>query len=108
MSRGSTTFPDVESALPSVILECASDIRLLPIDWLWKGYFARGKFTMMAGQPGSGKTTLAMAIAAAMTSLIGFPDGSRCAPGNVLIWSGEDDPARLDACSESRGTPHLL
>jgi hypothetical protein len=22
-----------------------------------------------------------------------WPDGSRCAPGSVLIWSGEDDPA---------------
>ena len=80
------------AAAPSVILKCASEIQMQPVEWLWKGYLARGKFSLLAGQPGTGKTTIAMAMAGATTSTRGFPDGTYCAPGNVLIWSGEDDP----------------
>ncbi|RZA30101.1 MAG: AAA family ATPase [Proteobacteria bacterium] len=94
MSRGSTTFPSAEPGpQSSVILKCGSDIQMQPIEWLWPGYLPRGKFSLLAGQPGAGKTTIAMAMAGATTSTRGFPDGTFCAPGNVLIWSGEDDPA---------------
>jgi crossover junction endodeoxyribonuclease RuvC len=56
------------------------------------GWLAKGKLQLLAGQPGTGKTTLALALAA-ITSIGGvWPDGSRPAPGNVVIWSGEDDP----------------
>jgi putative DNA primase/helicase len=34
-----------------------------------------------------------MAIAATITTGGKFPDGTSCPPGNVVIWSGEDDPA---------------
>jgi putative DNA primase/helicase len=114
MSRGSTTFPAAEPApLPSVILKCGSDIQLQPIEWLWKGYLARGKFSLLAGQPGTGKTTIAMAMAAATSSTCGFPDGTFCAPGNVLIWSGEDDPAdtllpRLVAAGAERSRCYFI
>jgi putative DNA primase/helicase len=64
---------------------------------------ALGKLHILAGTPGQGKTTLAMAMAATVTGGGLFPDGSRSPAGNVLIWSGEDDPAdtlvpRLMAC----------
>jgi putative DNA primase/helicase len=78
---------------PSVILECGSNLNPQPVDWLWPGYLARGKFTLLAGQGGTGKTTLAGQFAANLTSGSQFPDGAWCAPGNILIWSGEDDPA---------------
>ncbi|HQT27479.1 MAG TPA: AAA family ATPase, partial [Burkholderiales bacterium] len=42
---------------------------------------------------GTGKTTLALKIAATITQGARWPDGSRTSPGNALIWSGEDDPA---------------
>lgn len=32
-------------------------------------------------------------MAATVTMGGRWPDGSRCQPGNVLVWSGEDDPA---------------
>jgi putative DNA primase/helicase len=101
MARNNGHWPGLDTPVhdgrpadpPSVILKCGSDIQLQPIEWLWKGYLARGKFSLLAGQPGTGKTTIAMAMAGATTSTQGFPDGTYCAPGNVLIWSGEDDPA---------------
>lgn len=74
-----------------------------PIEWLWEGWLARGKFHVLPGSPGTGKTTIAMALAATCTIGGVWPDGSRATVGNVLIWSGEDDPKdtlvpRLLAC----------
>lgn len=76
-----------------VRLSCAASIVSKPIDWLWKGWLARGKFHVLAGAPGTGKTTIALSLAAAITKGATLPDGSRAPSGNVLIWSGEDDPA---------------
>lgn len=70
----------------------ASDIEPEAVDWLWPEYIAVGKLTVLAGAPGTGKTTLAMRIAATATTGGRWPDGSRCSPGDVVIWSGEDDP----------------
>lgn len=76
-----------------VVLVNGSDIRPEPIRWLWKDWLPLGKLVIMAGAPGQGKTTLLIAIAATVSIGGKWPDGTRCAAGNVLIWSGEDDPA---------------
>lgn len=80
-------------AADGVILVNGSDLTPEPVEWLWRHWLARGKFHLLAGAPGVAKTTIAMGMAA--TSTIGgrWPDGSRCEVGNVLVWSGEDDPA---------------
>jgi putative DNA primase/helicase len=77
---------------PSVELVSADGIEPTPIDWLWNGWLAKGKLQLLAGQPGTGKTTLATAIAAILTAAGIWPDRSRAEAGDVIIWSGEDDP----------------
>ena len=76
-----------------VVLTCGSDLTPEPVQWLWTNWLALGKLHILAGAPGQGKTTLAMAMAATATIGGRWPDGNRCEAGNVLIWSGEDDPA---------------
>lgn len=76
-----------------LVLKCGADLRPEPIAWLWKHWVAKGKLHVLAGMPGQGKTTIAMALAAAVTSGGALPDGTSCPVGNVVIWSGEDDPA---------------
>jgi putative DNA primase/helicase len=76
-----------------VILRNAADITVMAIRWLWLHWLALGKLHILAGAPGQGKTTLALAAIATLTSGGRWPDGTGCAPGNALIWSGEDDPA---------------
>lgn len=74
------------------------------IRWLWKPYIAFGKITVIQGDPGNGKTTLAIAIAALVSNRRKMPTGS--APllkGNIIYQSGEDSPQdtikpRLIAC----------
>jgi len=82
-----------EPVRDGVILVNGSNLKPEPIRWLWDGWLAMGKVHILAGAPGQGKTTIALGFAATVTSGGRWPDGSRCAPGNVLIWSGEDDPA---------------
>ncbi|RDK01625.1 AAA family ATPase [Paraburkholderia lacunae] len=79
---------------PSALLTRASDIVPEAIRWLWPGWLPEGKLTLLAGSPGTGKTTLAIALAAAISRGGKWPDGSACSrAGDVLMWSGEDNPA---------------
>lgn len=78
---------------PTVVLVNGADLTPEPVRWLWPDWLALGKLHILAGAPGQGKTTIALAVAATLTIGGRWPDGSRCSPGNVLIWSGEDDPA---------------
>ncbi|NWG39242.1 MAG: AAA family ATPase [Hydrogenophilaceae bacterium] len=70
-----------------------SDIQPESVSWLWNGWLAEGKMHILGGAPGTGKTTIALALAATVTTGGRWPDGSRSPVGSVVIWSGEDDPA---------------
>lgn len=75
-----------------VILVNGADLQPEPISWVWEPWLAKGKLHILAGAPGQGKTTIALALAAIDTSGGCWPDGTQCdEPGNVVIWSGEDD-----------------
>ena len=104
------TFPDYESIAATldgelsgmsgsniesrdqVLLLKGSDLKPQPIQWLWKDWLALGKLHILAGAPGQGKTTIALSLAATVTTGGMWPDGTQCQPSNILIWSGEDDP----------------
>jgi hypothetical protein len=80
------------AAKPSeVTLVCAAGLAPEPIEWLWLGWLAQGKIHIIAGAPGSGKTTICMNLAATVSSGGNWPDGNKARAGNVIIWSGEDD-----------------
>jgi putative DNA primase/helicase len=69
-----------------------SDIDPIAIRWIWPGWLAEGKLEILAGAVVAGKTTIAVTLAATITCRGAWPDGSQAASGDVLIWSGEDDP----------------
>lgn len=91
----------------------ADSIAPEPVDWLWDGYLAAGKVHIMAGAPGTGKTTLALSLAATVSIGGRWPDGSIATPGDVLIWSGEDTAAdtlvpRLMAAGAELSRAHFV
>jgi putative DNA primase/helicase len=92
-TRQSWTGSSASASDDGVILVSADQLEPEAVSWLWNGWVAKGKLVVLAGAPGQGKTTLAVAIAAIVSSGGKWPDGTICRPGNVLIWSGEDDPA---------------
>ena len=91
----------------------ASGIKIGPIEWLWPGWLARGKIHILAGAPGTGKTSLAIALAATLTTAGRWPDGASSGQGDVLVWSGEDDPVdtlvpRLMAAGAELTRVHII
>lgn len=85
--------PPAGKYLRDVSLIRASDVAPEAIEWLWNGWLAAGKMHVFGGAPGTGKTTISMGLAATVTTGGCWPDGTRSIAGNVVIWSGEDDPA---------------
>ncbi len=79
-----------EKAPAEITVTYASDIAVEPIIWLWNGWLAKGKLHLIAGAPEAGKTTIGLAIAAAISAGGYWPDGTRAPCGKVLIWTSED------------------
>ncbi len=117
VEQGATASP-IDTSVANVAavrveLLHAESIKPEPVSWLWHEWLARGKLHILAGAPGTGKTTIALAIAATLTQGGRWPDGTRAEPGNVLMWSGEDDPAdtltpRLIACGADLSRLHFV
>jgi hypothetical protein len=92
-----------ESDLERVEFTDAAKIKPEAVNWYWQGWIAAGKLHILAGPPGTGKTTLALALGATLSIGGAWPDRSRSRVRTVAIWSGEDSPAdvlvpRLSAC----------
>ena len=71
-------------------------IRAEAREWLWPEWLERGAFHVLAGDKGTGKTTVACSFAAAVSNRKArWPDNSRIEePLDVLFWSGEDSISR--------------
>ena len=98
---------------PMAQLVRASDLTPEAVDWLWDGWLAAGKMHVLGGAPGTGKTTIAMALAATVSVGGRWPDGTKAEAGNVVIWSGEDDlkdtlVPRLLACGADTNRVHFV
>ena len=93
---------------------CLADVKPEKVGWLWRWYVPVGKIITLDGDPGLGKSTVALDIAARVTVGGEWPDGSRCdPPGDVLIMSAEDGVAdtirpRLDAAGADSSRVHVI
>lgn len=87
--RDATSAPTL---IPGVELIRGDSITPKNVEWVWPRYFARGKLHVVAGAPGTGKTTILLDAAARITRGRAFPDETQpVAPGDIVMWSGEDD-----------------
>ena len=68
-----------------------SDIEAKKVEWLWYPFIPYGKLTIIQGDPGDGKTTLVLNIAAALTQGKGFENDMNVEePMNVIYQTAED------------------
>ena len=66
------------------------DVVAEQVSWLWKPYIPQGKITIVQGDPGDGKTTMMLAIAAAVTRGNAIADSGKNRPVNVIFQTAED------------------
>jgi putative DNA primase/helicase len=81
----------VQCEMQLVTLTRLADVEPERVSWLWPGRIPVGKLVTLDGDPGLGKSTLALSLGAPITTGAQWPDGSICEhPGAVLIMSAED------------------
>jgi len=66
------------------------DIETEYVSWLMKPYIPFGKITIVQGDPGEGKTTMMLAIAADLTRGKALPNANSTSPVNVIFQTAED------------------
>ena len=67
-----------------------SEVDTQTVEWLWEPYIPFGKVTIVQGNPGEGKTTLALRLCAACTNRKPFPAMAEHEPFNVIYQTAED------------------
>ena len=92
----------------------ASEVRPERVAWLWPGRLALGKPTVLDGDPGLGKSTLTLDLAARVTTGAAMPGGEVGGePRGVVLLSAEDGAAdtivpRLVAAGADLGRVYIL
>lgn len=68
-----------------------SDVQLQEIEWLWYPFIPYGKLTIIQGDPGDGKTTLVLNIAAKLSKGEGLDENMQIAePINIIYQTAEN------------------
>lgn len=75
---------------PPVKVISMADVQLEEVEWLWKPYIPFGKVCIIQGNPGEGKTTLALRLAAACSTGEVLPEMEVHKPFNVIYQTAED------------------
>jgi hypothetical protein len=75
-----------------------------PVTWLWPGRVPLGRLTLLDALPGTGKTTLAANLLAAVTTGRAWPDGTPNGTRRTAVMvAHEDDPSTLRQRLEAAG-----
>ena len=67
-----------------------SEVDTQTVEWLWEPYIPFGKVTIVQGNPGEGKTTFALRLAAACTTGGTLPGMKPIQPFQVIYQTAED------------------
>ena len=67
-----------------------ADVKPERVEWLWRGRIPRGKPTVLDGDPGQGKSTIMLDIAARVSTGQEMPDKSPGPSGGVVVLTAED------------------
>ena len=95
------------------IHRCFKDIKPTPVEWLWKGFIAKGKVIIIAGEPGLGKSQITASLATVVSQGLKWPvTGEECPQGSVILLSADDHAAdtirpRLDAAKANCRQVHI-
>lgn len=74
-------------------IEYYSQVRARRVEWLWYPYIPYGKLTIIQGDPGEGKSTLILNVAALLSKGKPMPDGTSTATPQTIIYQCAEDSA---------------
>lgn len=112
--------PEGQTPTREPVLVRLADVEPEEVFWLWEPYIARGKLTTLEGDPGVGKSWLALTLAAIVSRGWPFPSPDGIPrqeqvrePENVLYLSAEDGLAdtirvRLDSAGADAARVYVL
>ncbi|HKI38513.1 MAG TPA: AAA family ATPase [Gemmataceae bacterium] len=77
---------------PPLRFRAASELTLRLVDWLWPGRLALGQISILEGDPGLGKSFLALDLCARLSTGRPWPDGAPAPPPATAVFlNGEDN-----------------
>jgi Bifunctional DNA primase/polymerase, N-terminal/AAA domain/Primase C terminal 1 (PriCT-1) len=93
-------------------LVCLADVEARPVDWLWEPFIPLRMLSMISGDPGAGKSFVALAVAADLSRGM-LRDGRIVEPANTLYLTVENPTAevmrpRFDSLGGDPSRLHLL
>lgn len=97
-----------------LVIYTVANVSAASLHWLWPQRFALGKVSIVAGDPGLGKSQLTAFLAAKVTTGGDWPNHEGNAPqGDVVMLSCEDDLAdtirpRLEAAGADLSRVHVI
>src|SRR5439155_8696946 len=98
----------------AAIVQRVKDVSAESVSWLWPARIARGKLTLLVGEPGVGKSFVTLDVASRISRGAAWPDRGP-APGaaDVVLLSAEDGVAdtirpRLDTLEADVARVHVL
>ena len=96
-----------------LIVSNMAEVDPRPVQWLWTGYFPKGMFTLLGGDPGLGKSSFMLAVAAGLTRGESVMGESLGEPVGVTILSSEDSlhhtiAPRLIAADAERSRVYVI
>lgn len=97
-----------------VVATRVADVATERVRWLWQGRIPLGKVTVLDGDPGLGKSTFTLDLAARVSTASPLPTGERPeAPASVILLSAEDGIAdtirpRLEAAEADLDRVHVF
>ena len=90
--------------MESNLLTLYSDVKAVPVRWIWYPYIAIGKITLLQGDPGDGKSTMMLNLIAELSRGGATPDGKALGRPQRVIYQCSEDGAsdtikpRLESC----------
>ena len=85
----------LSGSFPGLNFTSIDNVQAEKLTWLWPGVIPDGSYSVLAGQPGCGKSQIVASIAAAVSTGGYLPANSGKAPvGGVLLFDAEDNVSK--------------
>ena len=83
-------LPELQPPSPEGVGILLADVQPEDVQWLWQGRIPLGKICLLDGDPGLGKSTVTLDLAARVSTGMEMPDRTPGVAGGVVLLSAED------------------